>query len=99
MGIAFRREREERKLGVRHDSGPLILDRYTEGYHGAVDCDDRAELTPTENRVADSQVTWRLVSGAGGRRLAIDRGGRRQCAAANRCRSWRRPHGTEEGTQ
>ena len=57
MGIAFRREREERKLGVRHDSGPLILDRYTEGYHGAVDCDDRAELTPTENRVADSQVT------------------------------------------
>jgi hypothetical protein len=57
MGIAFRREREERKLGVRHDSGPLMLDRYTEGYHRAVDCDDRAELAATENRVADSQVT------------------------------------------
>ncbi len=57
MGSAFRREGEERKLGVRHDSGPLMLDRYTEGYHRAVDCDDRAELAATESIVADSQVT------------------------------------------
>ena len=39
-GRAFRREREERELGVRHHSGLLILDRHTDGHHRAVDCDD-----------------------------------------------------------
>ena len=98
-GSAFRREREERELGVRHCSGTLMLDRYTEGYHRAVDCDDRAELTPTNNGVSDAQFTGRLVSGAGGQRLAINCGGRTQCAAAIRCHSCRRPRRTQERTQ